>query len=60
MVDVTNRPDVAVRLRPLKSRLRHDFVFLIRDRRTRPVRAPVSASRRHRARLERVMGIEPT
>jgi hypothetical protein len=25
MVDVTNRPDVAVRLRPLKLRLRHDF-----------------------------------
>src|SRR5437899_12051251 len=48
MVDMTNRPDVAVRLRPLKLRLRHDFLLLIEnDKNTCTA-------------LERVMGIEPT
>jgi hypothetical protein len=60
MVNVTNRPDVAVRLRPLKLRLRHDFVFLIREGKTRPRQPLKGILRPHRVSLERVMGIEPT
>src|SRR5271157_5596847 len=45
MVDVTNRSYVAMRLRPLKPRLRHDFIFLSEERRTQPGRALVSIFR---------------
>jgi hypothetical protein len=57
MIDMPDRPDVAMRLRPFKLRLRHGF------------RLPVPANTFDRypeydpinrpAGLERVMGIEP-
>jgi hypothetical protein len=45
VIDVTDRPDIAMRLRPLKFRLRHGCGFLFMS--CTPA-------------LERVVGIEPT
>ena len=49
MIHVTNRPDVAVRLRPLKLRLRHGVTALV----------ILSSASTMRPKLERVTGIEP-
>jgi hypothetical protein len=41
MVNMTNRPDVAVRLRPLKLRLRHSFpAFLSEKEEPHPIKHP--------------------
>jgi hypothetical protein len=58
MVNVTYRPYVAVRLRPLKFRLRHRFRLSVRKRKTQS--STHGAIRQHHVALERVMGIEPT
>ena len=58
VVDVTNRPDVAVRLRPLKLRLRHRFRLSVRNREhkrtteTQPGAGAGDGNRTHVASLE--------
>ena len=50
MIDVTDRPDVAVRLVPLKFRLRHGVTILVM----------LTSSTNTAFKVERVKGIEPS